>query len=104
VYLLAFDEYWDELGLTDEDRRELELILLGNPQAGAVIQRTGGARKIRIQAKGHGKSGGARVIYVDFIVKKKIYFLDIYAKGEKVDLEEDEKKAIKKLIRRLENE
>ena len=104
MYLTAFDEYWDELRLTDEDRRELELILLDNPQAGTVIQNTGGARKIRIPAKGHGKSGGARVIYVDFVVKKRIYFLDIYAKGEKVDLDEDEKKDIKKLIGRLENE
>jgi len=104
VYLRAFDEYWNELGLTDEDRRGLESILLENPKTGKVIPHTNGARKVRIEAKGHGKSGGARVIYVDIVVKKNIYFLDVYAKGEKADLEEDEKKAISKMIRRLENE
>ena len=104
MYLTAFDEYWDELGLTDEDRRELESRLLNNPNAGDVIPHTGGARKIRIVAKGHGKRGGARVIYVDFIIKDKTYFLDVYAKGEKVNLTEAEKKEIAELSRRLKNE
>ena len=78
--------------------------MLNNPKAGAVIAHTNGARKIRITAKGHGKSGGARVIYVDFVVKEKIFFLDVYAKGEKLDLDEKEKKAIGETIRRIENE
>ena len=100
----VFDKYWLALGLTDDDQRELESRLLENPQAGSVISHTNGARKIRIEAKGHGKRGGARVIYVDFFVQEEIYFLDVYGKGEKVDLEETEKKAISGLIRRLKNE
>ena len=77
---------------------------MDNPKTGAVIPHTNGARKVRFEAKGHGKSGGARVIYVDIVVKEKIYFLDVYAKGDKSDLTEAEKKDIGKLIRRLENE
>ena len=100
----VFDRSWNELGLTDEDQRQLELRLIDNPKAGVVIPHTNGARKLRIEAKGHGKSGGARVIYVNFVVDEEIYFLDVYGKGVKEDLEEAEKQAISKLIRRLADE
>jgi hypothetical protein len=51
--------------LTEEDRRVLELMLLADPAAGAVIERTGGFRKIRFArpSRGEGKSGGTRIIY-----------------------------------------
>jgi len=78
--------------------------LLNNLNAGAVIPHTGGARKVRIVAKGHGKRGGARVIYVDVVVKEKIYFVDVYAKGEKDNLTQTEKKTIAEMIRRLKSE
>ena len=57
-----FTKKWKELGLTDEDLRDLQNILLQNPKSGDVIQGTGGLRKIRIPMKGRGKSGGSRVI------------------------------------------
>ena len=44
----TFVKKWRELGLTDENLRELQNILLENPKAGNVIQGTGGLRKIRI--------------------------------------------------------
>ena len=37
--------------------------LLKRPGEGSVIPGSGGLRKIRVAAKGHGKRGGARVIY-----------------------------------------
>lgn len=50
--------------LVDDDQyRELQLRLLANPEAGALIPRSGGLRKIRFELPGHGKRGGARVIY-----------------------------------------
>jgi len=100
----VFDRSWNELGLTDEDQRQLELRLINNPKTGVVIPHTNGARKIRIEAKGRGKSGGARVIYVNFVVYGEIYFLDVYGKGIKDDLDEAEKQAISQLIRRLADE
>jgi len=49
-------------GLLDDDAmRELERVLIERPDAGGAISQTGGARKIRIHARGHGKRGGARV-------------------------------------------
>jgi hypothetical protein len=78
--------------------------LLNNPAAGDVIKKTDGARKMRIAAKGHGKRGGARVIYVDIPVYEKIYLLVAYPKGQKEDLSEGEKKSISVLIYALKDE
>ncbi len=77
-----FTNRWKELGLTDEDLRELENVLLRNPKAGDTIQGTGGIRKIRIPMDNTGKRGGGRVIYVDIEVKEIIYFINVYAKNE----------------------
>lgn len=99
-----FTKKWKELGLTDEDLRDLQNILLQNPKSGDVIQGTGGLRKIRIPMKGRWKSGGSRVIYVDIEIKEVIYFINVYTKNEKDDLTEDEKKAFKAVVKMLKEE
>ncbi len=99
-----FTRKWKELGLTDENLRDLQNILLQNPKTGDVIQGTGGLRKIRIPMNGRGKSGGSRVIYVDIEIKKVIYFINVYTKNEKDDLTEDEKKAFKAVVKMLKEE
>ncbi|MDO4468735.1 MAG: type II toxin-antitoxin system RelE/ParE family toxin [Bacillota bacterium] len=99
-----FTRKWKELGLTDENLRDLQNILLQNPKTGDVIQGTGGLRKIRIPMNGRGKSGGSRVIYVDIEIKEVIYFINVYTKNEKDDLTEDEKKAFKAVVKMLKEE
>ena len=59
---------------------------------------SGGLRKVRWAAKGHGKRGGVRVIYFWWIADDNILLLDIYAKGEQEDLTADE---IAKLRRKV---
>ncbi len=49
---------------------------------------------------GKGKRGGARVIYY-LRVKKEIWFLDIYAKGNRKDLNNVERKSIAEFINEL---
>lgn len=44
----VFTKKWQELGLTDENLRDLQNILLQNEKAGDAIRGTGGLRKIRI--------------------------------------------------------
>ena len=99
-----FTRKWKELGLTDEDLRNLENILLENPKSGDPIQGTGGLRKIRIPIEGRGKRGGGRVIYVDIELKERIYFINVYAKNEKDDLTVDERKAFKAVVNILKKE
>lgn len=101
-----FTKKWQDLGLTDDDLRELQNHLLKNPKAGDAIKGTGGLRKIRVpmENKSKGKRGGARVIYIDIEIKEKIYFINVYAKDEKDDLTEDEKKAFKAIVKFLKEE
>ena len=100
----TFTRKWKELGLTDENLRDLQNILLENPKAGDAIQGTGGIRKIRIPIENKGKRGGGRVIYVDIELKETIYFINVYAKNEKDDLTDEEKKAFKAVVKILKEE
>lgn len=99
-----FTKRWFELDLTDEDLRMLQNSLICDPKAGDAIQGTGGLRKIRISCNGHGKRGGARVIYVDVEIKEKIHLINVYAKNEQDDLSEAEKKAIAAVVKILKEE
>ena len=97
----SFTRKWHELGLTDDNLRELQALLLEKPKLGDVIQGTAGLRKIRIPLGNRGRRGGGRVIYVDIELKETIYFINVYTKSEKDDLTEEEKKALKTVVKFL---
>jgi len=104
VEVELFTTLWDALGLNDDDLKELQEFLLENPAVGAVIQGTGGARKVRIALQGKGKSGGGRVIYVDFTVSERIYLLMVYPKSKQGTLSDQQKKAVRYLIGEIRKE
>jgi hypothetical protein len=83
--------------LSDEAYSELQQHLSAHADAGAVIQGSGGLRKIRWTVKGRGKSGGVRVIYFHVVAKQQIRLLLIYRKGIKDDLSAAEKKMLRAL-------
>jgi len=87
--------------LGDEEYRGLQNYLIERPDAGAIIQRSGGVRKVRWAAGGKGKSGGVRIIYYWLRADDQIFLLTIYGKSEKADLSTDEFKRIVKLIEEL---
>ena len=87
-----------------ENRQKWQVTLLSNPQMGDVIQGTGGARKIRIQLDGRGKSGGGRVIYLDVFEKEKLYLLFAYPKNMTENLTEEQKQLIKRLVDAIKKE
>ena len=68
--------------LTDAEYRKLQLELIQNPEAGAVVSGSGGVRKLRWAAPGRGKRGGYRVIYFVRRPKGIIWMLTIYPKSE----------------------
>ena len=84
--------------LDDEDLARVQILLLARPDAGKVIPKSGGLRKLRVAAKGHGKRGGARMIYYWVVARDRILLLDIYAKNEKEDLSADELKQLRTLM------
>lgn len=102
VMMPIFDKQWKAMGLTDDDLRLLQEELLKNPKSGAVMQGTGGLRKLRFAFPGRGKSGSCRVLYIDFVIDESIYFIFAYLKSEMDNLSREELNNIKKLIEQIE--
>lgn len=97
VELKNFQRDADDI-FTDEERNELIDFLSANPHFGEVIPATGGVRKLRWGAKGHGKSRGARVIYYFRDLNVPVFVLAAYAKGEKINLTMVEREQMRKLV------
>ncbi|MBI3948274.1 MAG: toxin [Armatimonadetes bacterium] len=89
--------------MNDEEYRRLQVRLLRQPQAGAVMPGCGGLRKIRApdRRRGKGSRGGLRIIYLDIPEINWIFMLDIYDKDEQDDLSPDEKRQLAALAARL---
>lgn len=95
LFTRLLPEYLDEDGY-----RELQLHLVADPEAGDLIPRTGGFRKLRWRdrRRGQGKRGGLRVVYYYFIADSQIWFMTVYGKDEVEDLSSNEKRLLKAAI------
>jgi hypothetical protein len=80
---------------------ELAVYLIDHPDAGDLIPGSGGIRKLRWAAKGKGKRGGARIIYLYVVVAARIYLMQCYAKNVKTDLTADEKRQLRQVAAHL---
>ncbi len=86
---------------SNPERSEFIDFIARNPEAGDVIQETGGVRKVRWIRQGSGKRGGVRVIYFYLHMEAPLYLLMVYAKARRDDLSSDEKRAVQELAARL---
>ena len=84
--------------LSDDDYSELQAYLAENPDAGDIIPRSGGIRKIRWAGSGRGNRGGTRIIYYWQVPDSEIYLLTLYSKGEMSDLSAKELEALKRMV------
>lgn len=84
--------------LDDDTYRLLQIRLMASPNAGDLIEGTGGLRKVGVAAGGSGKRGGCRVIYYHFTHASQIAMLYIYPKNEQADLTTEQRKALKNII------
>lgn len=84
IMLPEFEKQWAKMGLTDNDLKRLQYELLDNPKIGDVMQGTGGLRKVRFSFENRGKSGSARVVYVDFAVYEKFSLLPHIQKTKRI--------------------
>ena len=98
VGLPHFEREWKRLGLTDDDRRSLEIELLEDPTKGVLITGTNGIRKLRRPISGEGKSGGIRVFYYDDGKYLFILLLAVIKKGEKENLSKGERSELGRLV------
>lgn len=99
VELPPFERYRTEY-LDDEAFRALQAMLMQSPDAGDVIQGTGGLRKVRFadEKRQKGKRGGIRVIYYWWLEGAQFWLFTLYGKDVQDDLNADQKKALKKLL------
>jgi len=67
--------------LDDDEYRELQKVLMDNPETGNIIPGSGGLRKVRWRAPGWGKRGGYRVIYYARLKQGVIFMLTMYPKN-----------------------
>jgi mRNA-degrading endonuclease RelE of RelBE toxin-antitoxin system len=84
--------------LDDERYANLQEFLSRNPEAGALVPRSGGVRKLRWRAGGRGKRGGLRVIYYLRLARDEIWMLTIYPKNVRAQIPAHVLKQLRKAI------
>jgi hypothetical protein len=99
--LVEFDQEWNDLGFDDRDLARLQVRIMANPEAGAVIPQTNGVRKIRFARKGEGKSGGVRVCYAHFPIVGIVLLATVYAKNEKANVDAEARKRMHEIVARF---
>jgi hypothetical protein len=67
--------------LPDDELSCLQHYLTRNPEAGDMVRDSGGVRKLRWGARGRGKRGGLRIIYLWRSQQSEIWLLTLYAKS-----------------------
>lgn len=87
--------------LDDAAFSELQQVLMKNPEAGEVIEGTGGLRKMRFAdaRRGKGKRGGLRVIYYWWRTGLQFWLYTLYDKDELADLTPQQRKALKAMLK-----
>ena len=83
--------------LSDEEYRDLQVVLTRSPRAGDVIPGGGGLRKIRWRSGGRGKRGGIRVIYYCWL-EQRLYMVFAYDKAEQGDLTPEQLKVLRSRV------
>lgn len=72
--------------LSDDEYSALQSYLLQKPDAGDIVKRSGGIRKVRWAFAGKGKSGGVRIIYYWKKSEHEIWMLTLYSKSERATI------------------
>jgi hypothetical protein len=85
-------------GLTEGEVSDIVTAVACDPQGGDAIVGTGGARKMRFGGRGKGKSGGYRVITFYAGADLPVFLLNVFAKGDRVDLTQAERNEMRRQL------
>ncbi len=85
----------EDAGLTTAEREAILDVVAENPKRGDLIRGSGGARKLRFAGRGKGKSGGFRVITYFGGDDIPVFLLNVFAKGDRVNLSKAEVNALR---------
>lgn len=100
VELPAFERYRADY-LDDSAFSGMQQVLMKDPEAGDVIEGTGGLRKMRFAdaRRGKGKRGGLRLIYYWWSAGLQFWLYTLYDKDEMTDLSPKQRKALKAMLK-----
>jgi hypothetical protein len=100
IQLTTFRVNWKRLGLSDDDLRKLEVVIMDSPERSPLIGGTGGLRKIRFAGakSSSGKSGALRVCYAYFREFDLVYLCAVYPKNEAANLTAEERNAYRRVL------
>ena len=99
VELPAFSRHRTDY-LDDDGFHALQQAMMQRPEAGDVIEGTGGLRKLRFgdPRRGKGKRGGLRVIYYWWGGRSQFWLFTLYDKDEMNDLTARDRKLLKSML------
>lgn len=89
------------LGLSEAEAHSIVQKIAENPTLGDLIPGTGGARKWRVPYGAKGKRGGGRVVSYYAGEDIPVFLLDIFSKGEKINLSQRERNELKEILQGL---
>ncbi|HMO68122.1 MAG TPA: type II toxin-antitoxin system RelE/ParE family toxin [Novosphingobium sp.] len=94
----AYLRHAKEAGLTEDDRNAAVDLVASDPEAGDLLQGTGGVRKARLAGRGKGKSGGYRIVWYFGGGDIPVFLLTVFGKGEKASLTQGERNALRAMV------
>lgn len=100
----AYLSHAKSAGMSEMEMQLVVDIVAADPEAGAIMPRCGGARKLRVARPGSGKSGGYRVITYFGGADMPVFLLTVFGKNEKSNLSGAEKNLLAGLIKTLRDE
>ena len=103
IHFNCFTAEWKRLGLSDDDLRALETLIMISPTQFPVMSGTGGLRKCRFVPRrwNTGKSGALRIGYVYMEQYSVVGLIVVYAKNDKANIAPKERQVIKDLLDRF---
>lgn len=87
--------------LTLENQKALVDYLAVYPEAGTIMEGTGGVRKLRWATENSGKSSGVRVIYYYHNETIPLYLIAMFKKSEKPNLTKAERNELANMVELL---
>lgn len=88
----------------DDEYAAFQQELASNPERSGPMSGCGGVRKVRLAARGKGKSGGARILYLYLPDHDVIYLLYVFTKGDADNLSAAGKQAIRALAQQIKDD
>lgn len=101
VELPSFKTSWKNLGLTDDDLRELQNLILTNPSLGIPLGSN--VYKIRFspESLNRGKDTSNRVIYIGVVKDSQIYLVIAFSKSDESNITKEELERIREISKEL---